>query len=301
MMHIRSVDSTSEALTAQQLEYLVDGLQSQELVQIDLLTAVAAKELLEELLALQGTYFDPWQSSYSQILLAPELNIALFNWGTGGEDQADPIDLARYPRLTYVLDIAVQMGARLRAPHEKTLFSIVPSLLRTRSFPRFYHRDSHFSLNELTDERAHPSSYRMVWDVGLENSYQVLNVNFIPRNSVVDDSGTIREGYQQLFQQQYINDFRNLTEADINAIQQQMTEELLPFPETQADLLPGRAVIWLDDYFFHSVYLRKGKDVSELQDNRRSILIVREFCNNLYRDIPWSPAVKQYLTDLLQE
>ena len=86
-----------------------------------------------------------------------------------------------------------------------------------------------------------------------------------------------------------------MSDAEIDAVQPQMREEALPLPGPRPELVPGRALIWLDDLFFHTTYLRRGRSVAELAAAPRSILIVREFAAGAWRDVPWSASVRRLL------
>jgi hypothetical protein len=295
---------------------LAAALAAGALVEAEVFAAEGAAELLGEIVAVQAAHFDPAADAYSQLLVAPGRTI--FNWGTGGEEGAAVVDLAAHPRLARLTADALALAGALARPEdggEAPLLSVVPSIRKTRSFPRFYHRDSHASVAEVADEggaRAAPSCYRMVWDLGLAGSCEVLDVDFVPRAALLDAEGRVRPEHLPLFQRRNL-DFRAMTDAEIDAVQPQMREELLPFPErregrerrerrkrrkrrkTASGLRPGRAFIWLDDLFFHTTYLRRGRSVAELGAAPRSILIVRGFAGGAWRAIPWSPAVRRLL------
>lgn len=292
MIEPRRIDLSGGALPAPEAEALAAALRAGALLDARIFSTAGAGELLAEVVALQRARFDPALDSYSQLLVAPDR--AIFNWGTGGEEGAEVVDLGATPRLQRVAATAAALSRALAGRGEATLLSVVPSIRKTRTFPRFYHRDSHSSVAEVAEEGAGASSYRMVWDLGLENSHQVLNVDFVPRRELLDGEGRVPTRHRHLFQRQNL-DFRARSDGEIDAVQPQMREETLPFPGPRADLLPGRAFIWLDDLFFHSTYLRSGRSVAELAAAPRSILIVREFAADAWREIPWSDAVRRLL------
>ncbi len=268
-----------------------------------MLAAAGAAELLAEIVALQSTHFDPAADSYSQLLASRRRTI--FNWGTGGEEGAVEVNLESSPHLARLTADALTLATALEGleeagDEEGPFLSIVPSIGKTRSFPRFYHRDSHTSVSEVDGEGAtgEASSYSMVWDLGLANSSEVLDVDFVPRRALLDVDGRVRPEFRHLFQLQDLA-FRAMSDAEIDAVQPQMREERLPFAGERplgGPLRPGRAFVWLDDLFFHTTYLRRGREVAELAAAPRSILIVRGFAGAAWREIPWSPAVRRLLS-----
>ena len=295
MIERRRIDLSGRALSPPEAAALAAALQAGALLDARVVAPERAGELLAEVVALQRAHFDPAVDSYSQLLVAP--GRAIFNWGTGGEERAEPVDLGDLPRLQRVAAGAVALSRALARGGEETLLSVVLSIRKTRTFLRFYHRDSHASVAEIADDGGDPkaaSCYRMVWDVGLENSHQVLNVDLVPRRALADAEGRVQARFRHLFQGQNL-DFRAMSDAEIDAVQPQMREEALPLPGPRPELLPGRALIWLDDLFFHTTYLRRGRSVAELAAAPRSILIVREFAAGAWRDIPWSDAVRRLL------
>lgn len=293
MLETATVDLTGRPLDPGDARSVAAALEGGSLVEVAFSSPGETAGLLEELVSIhtsRGIEVGPGRHYFSQILVTSEG--AGFNWGLeGSEQRAEPLEVDAYPLLSRLVSSALALHRALRQPGEETLLSIVPSLGRTRSFPRFYHRDSHFSLDELAREGQQESAYRMVWDLGLERSSEILDVDFVPRRALLAEEGGIRPGLEPLFQQQPL-DFRHLTEAEIDAVQQQMTEDLLPFPGGHQRLDPGRAFIWLDDLFFHTVYLRHGRSLEELWSRPRSIVLVREFCHNRFREIDWPPSVR---------
>ena len=292
MIQRHRIDLGGRGLSAPEAEVLAAALTAGALVEARVMTADGAGELLEEVVALQRAHFDPAADSYSQLLVAEGRTI--FNWGTAEGDGAEPVDLGDFPRLGRVVADAAAVSRALSRPGEAPLLSVVPSIRRTRTFPRFYHRDSHTSVAEVAEEATAPSSYRMVWDLGLVNSHEVLDVDFVPRRALLDGEGRVRAEFRHLFQAANL-DFRAMSDAEIDAVQPQMREETLPFPEDRVDLLPGVAFLWLDDLFFHTTYLRRGRSVAELAAAPRSILIVREMTAEARRTIPWPDSVRRLL------
>lgn len=269
-----------------------------ELVEIELSTAAEAGELAEDLLALQRARVPAGEDCYSQVLAGE--GGALYNWGTAAGEGADRLDLARHPLLARVAAGAGAVARALAVDGGPPLLSMVPALRKTQTFPRFYHRDSHRSVDELDAEgaAARPSDYAAVWDLGLENSSDVLDVAFAPRAALLGPGGGVAPEHRRLFQLQDL-DFRRMTDAEIDAVQPQMREETLPFPGRQRRLLPGRAFLWHDDHWFHSTYLRRGRSVDELASRPRSILVMRAFAGDAHRSIPWSEPVRRLLPEVL--
>lgn len=272
-----------------------------ELVEAELLTGDEAAELAAELIALHRARVPPGEDAYSQVL-AGEAGAA-FNWGTAAGEGAARLDLAAHPVLARTAASALALAAAQGAPGEEVLLSLVPSLRKTRTFPRFFHRDSHRSVDEVADEGSGaadrpPSDYRTVWDVGLEHSSDVLDVAFAPRAALLAPGGGVADRWRPLFQLQDL-DFRRLSDAEIDAVQRQVREDALPFPASQRRLLPGRAFVWHDEHWFHSTYLRRGRRIEELRERPRSILVVRSFAAGAHRRIPWSEPVRRLLPEVL--
>jgi len=296
---VRRFDLRGRALTAGEAGPLAAAIAAGELVEADLLAPEEAAALAEELAALHRAHLPPGEDAYSQLLAGA--GGAAFNWGTAAGEGAVPLDLAARPLLARVAASALALAAALRAPGEEVLLSLVPSLRRTRTFPRFFHRDSHRSVDEVAAESAaggRPSDYRAVWDLGLEHSSDVLDVAFAPRAALLAPGGGIAPGFRRLFQLQDL-DFRRLSDAAIDAVQPQMREETLPFGGSQRRLLPGRVFVWHDDHWFHSTYLRRGRRIEELVLRPRSILVVRSFAAGAHRAIPWSEAARRALAGVL--
>jgi len=296
---VRRIDLRGRTLSAAAAERLAAAIGAGELVEAELLSAGEAAALAGELAVLHRAHLPPGEDAYSQVL-AGEAGAA-FNWGTAAGEGAVRLELAARPLLARVTASALALAAALRAPGEEVLLSLVPSLRKTRTFPRFFHRDSHRSVDEIAAEGAaggRPSDYRAVWDLGLEHSSDVLDVAFAPRAALLAPGGGVAVRWRRLFQLRDL-DFRRLTEAEIDGLQPQMREETLPFPESQRRLRPGRAFVWHDDHWFHSTYLRRGRRIEELGERPRSILVVRSFAAGAHRGIPWSDAVRRVLPAVL--
>ncbi|MEM7052882.1 MAG: hypothetical protein AAF604_24685 [Acidobacteriota bacterium] len=296
---IDQIDLTGGSLAPTELARRVHGLEAGRLLQAEVFDPAGAGELQVEIEQVQNRYLAPGVDAYSQFLVgdlgsAGGGSAAIFNWGTAEGEGAEAVDLESFPRLRTFLALVDDFAAALRRPDEKHLLSVVPSLRKVRTFPRFFHRDSHASVDEVRREADIPSCYRMVWDLGLQNSHEVLNVHFVPRAGLLDDDGRVAAPHRALFQGQNFA-FREMSDHEIDAVQPQMREASLPVPELQRELVPGRAFVWLDDLFFHTTYLRHGRSVDELQAAPRSILIVRQFAANAQDDIPWSDAVRRFL------
>ena len=148
------------------------------MLDLHLLTADQSVQLVDEILDLQRRRFDPARQSYTENLVAEDE--ATRGWGTTDADGKDRIELP--PVLAQVVAAFDAYSRPLRAPGERRLFSITPSMRRARSFPRFYHQDS----------PHRPHAYRLVWDLGLERSCDVLNVHFVPHGFLEDDAGVVR-------------------------------------------------------------------------------------------------------------
>ncbi|MEM7483243.1 MAG: hypothetical protein AAF481_18915 [Acidobacteriota bacterium] len=271
-------------------------LRSGELLQVELFDAAGAGALLDEITELQAAHLDRHVDSYSQLLVGS--GGALFNWGTAEGEGAVPVVVENRPLLGTFLAAATTLAEATRQGNEEILLSVVPSVRKDRTFPRFFHRDSHSSVDEIDRDRDVPSSYRTVWDLGLERSAEVLNVHFVRRAALLDEAGRVAGEYRHLFQQQNL-DFRQMSDSEIDAVQPQMREGLLPFADDIPLLRPGRAFVWTDDAYFHTTYLRADRRIEELIEQPRSILIVRQFAANAHHDIPWSEPVARLLPSVL--
>ena len=206
-------------------------------VELVLFSTAEARELLRELSEITASKVKPGLPSYCQLLAGADA--FAISWGYASEDRAALLDVEPYPFLRKFLGIARSVSDCLRSANEQLLLSVIPSLHKTRTYPRFYHRESLTSLAELQREGTAPSIYRMSWDLGLENCNEVLNVNIVPRSWLLDAQDYIKAEYAQLFQRQFF-DIWKMTPDEIESLQPQMREEMLPFPETKHDLLPGR-------------------------------------------------------------
>ena len=150
MIERRRIDLSGRALSAPEAEALAAALRRPAPCSTrGWWPPERAGELLAEVVALQRAHFDPAVDSYSQLLVGP--GRAIFNWGTGGEEGAEPVDLGDFPRLQRLVADALALSRGLARRGEETLLSVVPSLRKTRTFPRFYHRDSHASVAEIAD------------------------------------------------------------------------------------------------------------------------------------------------------
>ncbi len=247
-------------------------LKSGAVLDVRRLTQVECAALVEEILSLQRRRFDPAQQSYTELLVAEDE--CSLGWGTADAHGKELIELP--PVLAHVAAVMDAMCAPLRAPGERRLFSITPSMRRARSFPRFYHQDS----------PHRPHAYRLVWDLGLERSSDVLNVHFIPHKHLEDDAGQIQPAHQHLFQRADFVDHYGLTDAEIDARQRQVREETLPTPEDQHPLQDGHVLAWLDPLFYHSTYLRNGRSLEDLRPDGRSIILLREIIGHRSRGLP---------------
>ncbi len=291
-LRIQSVDATDRALLPEEAQLIAESLRSGEVVELTLVTPRSAGLLVEELIALQTAHGASSLAHYCQILIAEGGTI--LNWGTSAEDHATIVDLSEYITLDRALNALTQISDSLRTPSEHLLLSAVPALRRDRVFTRFYHRESHRSLDQLEREGSSNSIYRMTCDMGLENSCDIINVNLVPRSWLLERDGRIASRYKHLFQRQYF-DFRAETPEDVDATQRQLTEAILPFPGTKHDLLPGRAMIWNDDMYFHGPYLKAGRLLSELGEKPRSIMVINEFANDCFDTIHWGASVRDLL------
>ena len=297
----RRIDLRRRVPTAAEAGRLAAAIDAGELVEAELLTAGEAAELAEDVAALHRAHLPPGEEAYSQVLAGA--GGAAFNWGTAAGEGAVWLELVAHLLLGRVAASALALATAQSAPGEQVLLSLVPSLRRTRTFPRFFHRDSHRSVDEVGaegTEGGRPSDYRAVWDLGLEHSSDVLDVAFAPRAALLAPGGGVAERWRHLFQRQDL-DFRRLGDAEIDAVQPQVREETLPFPASQRRLRPGRAFVWHDDHWFHSTYLRRSRRIEELRERPRSILVVRSFAANAHRGIPWSEAVRRVLPGVVGE
>jgi len=290
MFRVNAFDTIGRSCEPRELRVIAGGLGAGEVVDLALVSPEDAKQMileLEQIFPAPGPVL-----TYQQILVGQEYSI--LNWGTATEDHAVLLNLDPYPIFSRVLRTVIAISDQLRPPGENLLLSVIPALRKKATYPRHFHRESHLSLEQLKIEGKSPSIYRMIIDLGLENTSEVLNVNLVPRQWLLHRDGRIKRKYSNLFQQQHI-EISKVGAEGLNSVQGQITEDMLPFPETCRDLMVGRALIWLDSLFFHAPYLRKGRSVSELQEHPRSLLIINEFCSNSYRDIPWTPSVRRLL------
>jgi hypothetical protein len=228
---------------------------------LHLLDVEECPALVAEILALQTARFDPADQSYTELLAAQD-EVSL-GWGTAEAHGKDIIRLDAF-------------CAPLRAPGERRLFSITPSIRRARSFPRFYHQDS----------PHRPRAYRQIWDLGLERSGEVLDVHLIPCQRLEDETGAIRAQHAALFQRAEFGDHYGMSDADIDARQRQVREETLPTIGDQHPLRDGHALAWIDRLFYHSTYLRAGRALEDLRPHGRSIVLIREFIGHRRRGLP---------------
>jgi hypothetical protein len=266
---------------------LATALEAGALLEARLTDAAGAAALAAELDALQRSAFDPERKHYVEILVAEDG--AVYGWGVeddGGTTRpgARRLDLAATPRLAGVVARVRAISDARRAPDERFCLAAYPSLRRVRTFPRYFHRDSYA-----------PVVYRTVWDVGLENSSDVFGVVCLPAAALEVRPGEFAKDYEHLKQRHEIPDFHLLSEDEIEAIQPQMREEMLPWPPPHAELEPGLALAWRDDLFYHSVYLRRGRRREEVEERPRSILILREIAGNSFRQASWTPPVEALL------
>lgn len=282
MFIVRSLKLCDRLLGDKEAADLSAALRSGEVLDIALLDRFAIDKLDNELSAILSHYRCSEGRWYRQILVNE--NGGVFSWGNDVTSNAAPVDLTDYPSLGSILNNLMRITKRLAPNDECRLFSAVPFLNKTWAYPRFYHRESHQTLNDILMERDTPEIYRLTCDIGLRNSCEVINVNLVPRWAMLDPDGAIRPEYRHLFQRQYIDYWNGQGPDDV---QKQIDENMLPFPETKRDLLPGCGLAWLDNLFFHTPYLREGRLALELLDYPRSVLVVNEFANESYRTIPW--------------
>lgn len=295
---LRRIDLRGRVPEAGEAAELAAAVDAGELVEVELLTPAEAGALAEDLLALQHVRVPAGEDCYSQVLAGE--GGAAYNWGTAAGEGADRLDLERHPLLARVAAAAAAVARVPAGGAGPPLLSMVPALRKTRTFPRFFHRDSHRSVDELDAEgaAARPSDYAAVWDLGLEHSSDVLDVAFAPRDALMAPGGGVAARFRRLFQLQDL-DFRKLSDAEIDAVQPQMRAETLPLANRQRRLLPGRAFLWHDDRWFHSTYLRRGRRIEELAERPRSILVIRAFAGDAHRSIPWSEPVRRVLPEVL--
>lgn len=296
MFKVRSLNCLGNIITGELTEIVVKGLHSGDVIDLGFMPPEAAKSLLEEFNQILDLYTESSTLIYKQLLVVEDS--CIFNWGTVKEEHAVFLELKSYKLLNKLLLNIKTISNQLRSPNENLFLSVIPSIRKTSAIPRFYHRESHTSLDQLKFEGKSASIYRLTCDLGLENTHEVINVNLVPRHLLLDSSQCINPKYEHLFQRQHI-EFLKYNERDIDSIQKQMSEDMLPFPDTCFDLLPGRALIWFDHLFFHTPYLKNNQSSEKLLNNPRSIVIINEFCKNSYRSIKWSTAVKSLLNDII--
>ncbi len=266
--HLDVLDPLSRLANRDAAGHLLAGA----VLDLPVLTPAQCTGLVEEVLHLQRCRFDPAEQSYTEFLVAEEE--ASLGWGTADAHGKDLIELP--PLLGRVVAALDALCEPLRAPGERRLFSITPSIRRARSFPRFYHQDS----------PHRPHAYRLVWDLGLERSSDVLNVHFIPSEQLEDDEGQILPDHAHLFQRAEFTDHYELTDAEIEARQPQVREDSLPTPDDQYALQNGRVLAWLDPLFYHSTYLRAGRHLDDLRSQGRSIMLLREIIGHRSPGLP---------------
>jgi hypothetical protein len=296
MLEIAPVDAREYSSLAQLGKLAAGHLREGRVVDMNLVTPDEARMLVDELSGLLDSHFQPGVRSYGQLLFTGRR--CVFNWGSLGEEHAVLLDIDAYPLTRMLARTIAAVSDEMRTGDEHLVLSLVPALRRRSTYPRFFHRESHQSLDQLVNEGTSPSIYRLTCDLGLENSFEVLNVNLVPRKALLGADGQILLKYRHLFQQQAMR-ISARSHEEISSPQSEVTEETLPFPETAHDLKPGHALLWLDDLFFHAPYLRAGRSLDELKTRPRSIVIVNEFCNNSYQRLKWPAAVARLLSDIL--
>ncbi|MCB9529053.1 MAG: hypothetical protein H6701_11850 [Myxococcales bacterium] len=269
--------------TAAAAEALADALRAGALVDAAVLTPAGCAAVVAEITALQAARFDPRARHFTEILWTE--TEASLGWGTEQCHGTERLDRAALPALAAVADRVDAMCRPLRAPGERLLLSITPSIDKDRSFPRFYHQDS----------PTRPHCYRLVWDLGLARPGEILDVHFMPRARVEDAAGRIRPAYAHLFQQVAFDDHYALDDAAIDARQPQVREETLPTPADRAELRRGHALCWIDPLFYHSTYLRAGRALAELRPDGRSIVIIREVVGHTALDLPTPDALARMM------
>lgn len=274
---------------AEQTAALAAALRRGALIDATLLDPAGCARLVAEIGALQAARFDPRQQHFTEIMVAERQ--ARLGWGTAAAHGLDPIALADSPTLAAVTDRVARLSAALRAAAGQTdehlLLSITPSIGKDRSFPRFYHQDS----------PAKPHCYRLVADLGLERPGEILDVHFVPRALMEDPPGQIAPRHRHLFQHAEFADHYALDDAQIDARQPQVREEILPTPHDRLELRPGHALIWIDAAFYHSTYLRAGRALTELSEAGRSIVIIREIVGHRRATLPDDATLRALLGD----
>lgn len=268
---------------AAEAESLAAALRAGALVDAAVLDAAGCAALVAEITALQAARFDPRARHFTEILWSE--TEASLGWGTDAAHGADRLDHAALPALAAVAARVDAMCRPLRAPGERLLLSITPSIDKDRSFPRFYHQDS----------PTRPHCYRLVWDLGLARPGEILDVHFVPRARVEAPDGRIHPAYAHLFQQVAFDDHYALDDAAIDARQPQVREETLPTPHDRAELRPGHALCWIDPLFYHSTYLRAGRHLAELRPEGRSIVIIREVVGHTAPGLPTPDALARMM------
>jgi hypothetical protein len=231
---------------------------------------------LEKELSMITDAYAPSGRVFSQILASGKSSKALFAWGNGEESGMKGFDLGRYPWLNN----SCLLMAALSSPSDSrsnvpSLLSIIPAIRRIYSIPRFFHRESHTELGQLQHESTLPRIYKLTMDVGIRSSCEDVNVNLVPRSKLLNSAGGVADEYLHLFQQKWI-DFSGPSGCR-PPLPSEISEDMLPFPETKRDLKPGHAFVWRDDLFFHSVYLRSRSTLRGLHARPRSVMIVNQF------------------------
>lgn len=262
---------------------LAAALDAGALVDALVLDPADCARLVAEITALQAARFDVRERHFTEILWSE--TEASLGWGTDRGHGTDRLDPTASPTLASVAARAAALARPLRAPGERLLLSITPSIGKDRSFPRFYHQDS----------PTRPHCYRMVWDLGLERPGEVLDVHFLPRARVEDEAGRVAPALAPLFQQVQLDDHYALDDAAIDARQRQVREETLPTPADRVELRLGHALVWIDRLFYHSTYLRAGRSLAELREAGRSIVIIRELIGHASPGLPEPAALARLL------
>ncbi|MCA9537931.1 MAG: hypothetical protein KC620_03535 [Myxococcales bacterium] len=281
MLRVEHVDLT-QTPDQTEAQRFAAALRAGALLDAAVLDATEVAALVAELQALQRARFNPAAPHYTEILLAE--TEAQLSWGTASGHGADRLDRADCPILIAVAARLAAISAALRGEGERLLFSITPSVQKARSFPRFYHQDS----------PHRPHAYRLVCDLGLERSGEVLDVHFVPRAHLEDATGTVRPEFAHLFRQADFDDHYALTDAEIDARQLQVREATLPMPATTT-LRDGHALLWIDKNFYHSTFLRAGRAVDELRARGRSIVLLREVIGHAATTVPDGPSLARLL------
>lgn len=296
-MHItNTIDVTDRYLTSEEAGAVASGIRAGHAFDIGFFGVRSTEALLSEFLSLESPYAALTPPVFSQLLVTRKG--VLSAWGTMAREEVNTVDLTRYPQLSLLLCNLMSISDALRSPNEQLLLSVLPALGRTRPSPRFYHRESHSSLEQLEMEGASPAIYRMCCDLGLKNSWEVINVDLARRDMMLQPDGRLSPAYRNLFQRDYIdyNSKGNLRDASSG----ELTEDMLAFSGEKRGLIPGRAFIWSDDIFFHAPYLRRGHTIYEMEQKPRSVVIVNEFCSNRFREIPWPTPLRELLAELVE-